>query len=620
LTILNLTSNKKAHSGKSTQIINLNLSQLKFNLMTNLGKKADRLNLLTAYFKSHTEKGYTQETYKDLNIFTNSFQAPEGIRYNLIIYAGTSTNPICRYYYTKEEQRATKIQGYKNNADRRAQIKEESKGKRTLTGAAICAVAIREELKKLFPAYKFSVTSDTYSMGNSVHISWTDGPTVKQVEEITNKYQYGHFDGMTDMYENTNSRDDIPQAKYVSCNRTISAELKAILTPDLTEFLKSHTLDNYRDDLNSIMHRILYRTEIKDINNVKGIEEYNDSQLCGTDGYYKVSFINEEKETVKAEVKPNIKPIESNTGEVNIIEYSGKAIAVIGDTKPIKELLKSLGGSFNPRLTCGAGWIFSKKKLEEVQTALINNAKKEEPQTTQEENTNLPVIYTKPQTTLKDEIKQTVLFFAEQDIKNTGEVSQQTKEIAKIQDVEIIKETPTGKALNLEYFKILWHEGHQTPNFNDAVFTDWQEVQNAFFQLWERNEKGQNGGYTKVKCEIKFKNEEVLTDRIDITNRSNNGDFNPSEIHILQYLKETILEEGEEIEQDWRRHPELEHRHPLNVCDPQSGQYKEALMEYNVEHPKQYNNLKDIKEAANSGKLISLFNLSQIINNKTINV
>lgn len=43
---------------------------------------------------------------------------------------------------------------------------------------------------------------------------------------------------------------------------------------------------------------------------------------------------------------------------------------VIGDTKPIKDTLKQLGGSFNFRLSCGAGWIFSKKRLQEVKEAL----------------------------------------------------------------------------------------------------------------------------------------------------------------------------------------------------------------------------------------------------------
>lgn len=54
-----------------------------------------------------------------------------------------------------------------------------------------------------------------------------------------------------------------------------------------------------------------------------------------------------------------------------IIDYSEKAIAVCGDTKAFKDNLKSLGGRFNPRLTCGAGWVFPKSKREQL-TALLN--------------------------------------------------------------------------------------------------------------------------------------------------------------------------------------------------------------------------------------------------------
>jgi len=52
--------------------------------------------------------------------------------------------------------------------------------------------------------------------------------------------------------------------------------------------------------------------------------------------------------------------------EIDIIKYSDKAIAVIGDTKPIKDILRSFGGRFNPRLTCGAGWVFSARKEKEI--------------------------------------------------------------------------------------------------------------------------------------------------------------------------------------------------------------------------------------------------------------
>jgi hypothetical protein len=63
---------------------------------------------------------------------------------------------------------------------------------------------------------------------------------------------------------------------------------------------------------------------------------------------------------------------ESTNEDLNIelVEYSDKAIAVIGETKPLKDTLKSLGGRFNFRLKCGAGWIFPKAKTEEVKAAL----------------------------------------------------------------------------------------------------------------------------------------------------------------------------------------------------------------------------------------------------------
>lgn len=59
------------------------------------------------------------------------------------------------------------------------------------------------------------------------------------------------------------------------------------------------------------------------------------------------------------------------TSTYQIINYSEKAIALVGDTKPIKDQLKAIGGRFNPRLTCGAGWIFSAKVREQLE-ALLN--------------------------------------------------------------------------------------------------------------------------------------------------------------------------------------------------------------------------------------------------------
>lgn len=55
---------------------------------------------------------------------------------------------------------------------------------------------------------------------------------------------------------------------------------------------------------------------------------------------------------------------------LKLVNYSEKAVAVIGDTKPVKDTLKNLGGKFNPHLKCGAGWIFSKKKVNDIDAAL----------------------------------------------------------------------------------------------------------------------------------------------------------------------------------------------------------------------------------------------------------
>lgn len=64
------------------------------------------------------------------------------------------------------------------------------------------------------------------------------------------------------------------------------------------------------------------------------------------------------------------KALKEQCSKFEIIDYSEKAIAVIGDTKEIKEELKKLGGRFNPRLSCGAGWIFSKRQENELKNFL----------------------------------------------------------------------------------------------------------------------------------------------------------------------------------------------------------------------------------------------------------
>jgi len=90
---------------------------------------------------------------------------------------------------------------------------------------------IKRELSEVFPGVKFSVRSDSFSGGDSVDISWTDGPTTKEVEAITGKYEEGSFDGMTDCYNYDHSANMravsswLGSAKYVQTCRASSDEV-----------------------------------------------------------------------------------------------------------------------------------------------------------------------------------------------------------------------------------------------------------------------------------------------------------------------------------------------------------------------------------------------------------
>lgn len=61
------------------------------------------------------------------------------------------------------------------------------------------AKLVRKALKQTFPATKFSVVSHVYSMGASIRVRWTDGPTAKRVDEVVGVFSGAGFDGMIDL-------------------------------------------------------------------------------------------------------------------------------------------------------------------------------------------------------------------------------------------------------------------------------------------------------------------------------------------------------------------------------------------------------------------------------------
>ena len=104
------------------------------------------------------------------------------------------------------------------------------------------AQAIKKELKTVFPWIQFSCTYNVYSLWDSVHISWEDWPTDTEVEKIVWKYQYWTFNSYEDIYEITNRKNDIPQAKYIQTRRELSEENREKIK---THIQSSIHLDEY---------------------------------------------------------------------------------------------------------------------------------------------------------------------------------------------------------------------------------------------------------------------------------------------------------------------------------------------------------------------------------------
>lgn len=93
---------------------------------------------------------------------------------------------------------------------------------------------IRAELKKHFPKTKFSVRKQYYS---SYHISWTDGPTVEEVESIINKYETSRFDSYTDYHYSETSPFNVVYggADYVFTHRDYSDEIIVLAIKSLID-------------------------------------------------------------------------------------------------------------------------------------------------------------------------------------------------------------------------------------------------------------------------------------------------------------------------------------------------------------------------------------------------
>jgi hypothetical protein len=52
------------------------------------------------------------------------------------------------------------------------------------------AKQIRTALRESFPGVKFSVRCERYSLGESIHVGWTNGPETADVHPILNRFEH----------------------------------------------------------------------------------------------------------------------------------------------------------------------------------------------------------------------------------------------------------------------------------------------------------------------------------------------------------------------------------------------------------------------------------------------
>lgn len=205
---------------------------------------------------------------------------------------------------------------------------------------------LRALLKVKFPATKFSVRKYHY---NSYTISWEDGPSDPQVSEITRLFKDEGWDGMNDSSYSINTpfNQRYGGIGYISTNRNISDTLRNQELELLNKELgKAYQMEDYVTEKGNTASGLVYQRT------------------------YKKDYSPEIKEdtTPTKKNEPAVKTI--SVQGLKLIDYSEKAFAIIGETKPIKETLSDLGGSYNRRLSCGPGWIFSKSRIDTVKQFL----------------------------------------------------------------------------------------------------------------------------------------------------------------------------------------------------------------------------------------------------------
>jgi len=512
--------------------------------------KESRLKVQAADFESLQAQGYTREDYKGLIFWTRTDTTGRSgqILYTLKAYKVNAAHALDFRNYRSEERRAQVIEQYKANHDRREAYKAEVKAQgKPQSNQAQAAQAIREELKANFKGIKFSVTSEGYSMGDHVNVSWQDGPTTDQVEAITGKYQAGHFNGMEDIYEYDKNPANVPQTKYLFCTRSMSEATKAVISENMLQIIPGESWEEQQARERET-RKIWNRSPLPASATVTGIDRGDEANS------WEERLIYTAPET-QAPTAPTYEPQEVKAGEIQIIQHPTRAhkILIIGDTKPIKEKIKGLGGWWD---RINIGWEFKAAELERISKALTPDPEtiQDEPTAEEAEAIEGEEITTDGRTfaTYEEAEREALLKQRARGMERQGVTPLQLEEhtAKKYDNLEDIEQAAnSGQIIDLTNLYELVNQK------NKPVA---QRMEESASKLLTMAEEAKDARQAEIMTSTASKLKTAATEH-----RA-----------VMEVKRADIQQEANKFFE------ELDSRHPLNICDRDSSQYKEALREY----------------------------------------
>lgn len=200
---------------------------------------------------------------------------------------------------------------------------------------------IRAYIKLRYKGLKFSIRTKYYSGGSSISLKLVSGPVQMM-------------------------RDDAPRAYISTVGGCIARGYEDFLTPeglaivkDIDAFAMSYNYDDSDGMIDYFDTNFYFDFHVGSWN-----APFKQTAVQPAPASRRVTA-EEQREAVAIEA-PKAEAAEA----VRYVDYSEKAFAIVGDTRPLVAKLKELGGKFNARLSCGAGWIFSKRNASTVCAAL----------------------------------------------------------------------------------------------------------------------------------------------------------------------------------------------------------------------------------------------------------